>query len=476
MSRMVKRILLTLMGVVGLMALVALAVLLLADVKRYKPQLEAAATDALGMDVRIGGRLGIGFFPDFHITMGEGRILSDQGVVLASAKRTSLGVDLFSLLRKEFRLRRIELTQPELVIERDAAGRLNVERLRKAAALLGTLNGGRVSISDGTLRYTDKRSGRTFEASGCDLNVARMRFTGEHGLEIRKSLSIKADLACGEIRTWDLSVSALRASVDGEDGVFKLEPVTMSIFGGQATGNLRVDASGAVPLGQLHCALPQFQIEEFFKVLSPKKAAEGAMDFTANLSMQGTTRSQWVQTVAGELSLRGKNLTLVDTDLDGVLSRYESSQSFNLVDVGAVFFAGPLGLAVTKGYNFASLFGGSGGNSVIATLVSDWTVEGGVAQAKDVALATTENRIALQGGLDFVHERYADVTVAAIDAGGCARMRQVIHGSFDQPMVEKPRVLTSLAGPVLKLYKGARGLFPAGPCEVFYSGSVAPPS
>jgi hypothetical protein len=42
-------------------------------------------------------------------------------------------------------------------------------------------------------------------------------------------------------------------------------------------------------------------------------------------------------------------------------------------------------------------------------------------------------------------------------------------------VVEKPRVLPSLAGPVLKLYKQARGLFPAGPCEVFYSGSVAPP-
>lgn len=107
--------------------------------------------------------------------------------------------------------------------------------------------------------------------------------------------------------------------------------------------------------------------------------------------------------------------------------------------------------------------------------MSDWSVERGVAQAKDVAMATTKNRIALQGGLDFVNERFADVTVAVIDADGCAGAQQAIHGSFGNPTVEKPRFLTSLAGPVLKLYKQARGLLPAEPCEVFYSGSVTPP-
>ena len=92
-----------------------------------------------------------------------------------------------------------------------------------------------------------------------------------------------------------------------------------------------------------------------------------------------------------------------------------------------------------------------------------------------MALATAGNRIALQGGLDFVHRRFADVTVAVIDAKGCATVRQVMRGSFGKPEVEKPRVLMSLAGPVIKLYRQTRGLFPTGPCEAFYSGSVAAP-
>jgi AsmA protein len=475
MSHSSKRILFAIGGAVGLLVLAALAVPLVVDINRYKPRLEVAVSDALGMDVRIGGRLGMGFFPGFHVTVEDGHILSEQGVAVASAKRASLWIELLPLLRREFRLRRIELAQPMLALERDPAGRFNVERLKKAAALLGALDGASVSFSDGTLRYTDRRSGEGFEATNFNLNVSRMRLAGGRSPQLVKGLTLKAELACGEIRMKELSVSALKVSVDGKDGVFELKPVTMRIFGGQAAGGIRADFSGPVPLCQIRCSLPDFRIEEFLKTLSPKQAAEGAMDFSASLSMQGRTLRQLAQTAAGAVSLRGENLILEGNDLDRVLSRFESSQNFNLVDVGAVFFAGPLGLAVTKGYSFASLFRGSGGTSSIRTVVSDWRVERGVAQAKDVALATSKNRIALQGGLDFVNGRFADVTVAVIDAGGCARVRQAIRGSFGNPVVEKPRILTSLAGPVLKVYQQTRGLFPAGPCEVFYSGSVAAP-
>jgi hypothetical protein len=473
-SQKLKRILLTIGGAVGLLVLVALAVPLLVDVNHYKPRLEAAASDLLGMDVRVGGRLGLALFPSPCVTVEDGQVLGEQGVAVASAKQVSLWIELLPLLHREFRLRKVRLTQPRFSIERDSVGRLNVERLR-TAVLLGALVGASVSLSDGALHYADRRSGAGFEATDFDLAVSRLRLARERSPQLLKGLSLKAKLACGEIRTKNLSASALKASVDGKDGIFELEPVTMRIFGGQAEGSLRADLSGPVSLYQVHCSIPGFRIEEFLKVLSPKRAAEGAMDFSASLSMQGKTGSELVQTAAGDITLQGRHLMLVGHDLDREISRFKSSQSFNLVDVGAIFFAGPLGLAVTKGHNFAGLFQGSGGSSRISTLVSHWRVQRGVAQAKDVAMATAGNRIALQGGLDFVNGRFADVTVAVIDAKGCAKVRQAIRGSFASPVVERPDVLKSLAGPVLKLYGKTRGLFPAEPCEVFYSGSVAPP-
>jgi AsmA protein len=249
----------------------------------------------------------------------------------------------------------------------------------------------------------------------------------------------------------------------------------MRVFGAQGSGSIQADFSGSVPRYHVRYALPQFRSEEFLKTLSPQRVAEGPMDFSANLSMQGKTVNEMKQTVDGETSLRGENLTFDGIDLDRVLSRFESSQNFNLVDVGAFFFAGPIGLAVTKGYDFASLFKGSEGRSEIRTLVSDWKIERGVAQARDVAMATNRNRIALRGGLDFVNEQFNDVTMATIDAKGCATVRQKITGSFQKPVVEKPSILMSLTGPARKLLKKGRDLLPGGECEVFYAGSVAPP-
>ena len=198
------------------------------------------------------------------------------------------------------------------------------------------------------------------------------------------------------------------------------------------------------------------------------------MDFSATLALRGSTTAALIPTVGGEASLHGDDLRLAIGDLDETLSRYESSQSFNLVDVGAFFFAGPLGLAVTKGYNFARIFQGAAGTTTIRTLVSDWQVEHGLAQATDVAMATSHNRIALRGGLDFVGGQYDQVTVAVIDAKGCAAVRQKVHGPFMNPVVEKPSVMGTLTGPTRMLLRQARSLL-GGKCDVFYSGSVAPP-
>ena len=206
----------------------------------------------------------------------------------------------------------------------------------------------------------------------------------------------------------------------------------MRLFGGQGSGSLRADLSGSVPHYNVRYSLSRFRIEEFLKALSPKKAAEGSMDFTASLSMRGKTANEMKQTADGEVSLRGENLTLDGVDLDRKVSRFEASQSFNLVDVGAFFIAGPFAPLVTKGYDFAGLFKGSGGSSRIRTLVSDWKVERGIARAKDVAMATNENRIALTGSLDFVNERFDDVTVAVVDGGDaprCARRSAALSGN-----------------------------------------------
>jgi AsmA protein len=98
-----------------------------------------------------------------------------------------------------------------------------------------------------------------------------------------------------------------------------------------------------------------------------------------------------------------------------LLSSYETSQEFNLVDLGTFFVAGPIigTIALTvssvalKAYRYGDLYNQTrGGQGAITQFISHWKIEDGVADATDCALATLHNRVALKGKLNLVSKRY----------------------------------------------------------------------
>jgi len=146
------------------------------------------------------------------------------------------------------------------------------------------------------------------------------------------------------------------------------------------------------------------------------------------------------------------------------------------VDVGAFFLVGPLGPVLTKSYNFARLYEESqGGKGIIRKVVSIWKVKTGIAEARDVALASKKQRIAMKGGLNLINERFVDVTVAALDKRGCIVYSEKVHGPFRNPQIEKESVFKSIAGSVLNPFEDALRFIQGKECTVFYSGSVAQP-
>jgi len=474
-SKTSRIILFAAIGLVGLLFVVAAALRGLVDPNVYKTRLEASASRALGMEVSVAGRLAIDFFPGLLVTL-EDVHFRNRAAEVVSAKEATIAIDLVSVLAREIRIKSIVLKHPVIAIERGLDGRFNFERPQEAADTFPALDWPDISVSDGSIVYADKRFGTQFEGRDCHLQVRRLRLAGGQHSNLVKGISFTAQAGCGEVRKDALTVSDLKFSADMSNGVLDLKPLTTRVFDTQGLGSVHADFSGSVPLYQVGYTLSQFPIEAFVKTLSQKKIAAGRMDFSANLSTQGSTVNEIRQSMKGQISLRGKHLTLSGIDLDRDFERFESSQNFNLLDVGAFFFAGPLGVVVTKGYNFASIVQAQGGSSEIQTLVSDWKVERGLAQAHDVAMATKENRIALQGRLDFVNHQFDEVTMALVDSNGCVRVQQKISGTFKNPAMEKPNLVTSLAGPALRLLKQGGDLLSGGHCDVFYAGSVAAPN
>ena len=110
----------------GLVILIAVALLFFVDANVYKPRLEAAASEVLGMEVKVGGRMGIGFFPSPSVTLEEVHI-RNRGSDLVSAKEARLGIELLPLLRNEVRFAKIALKRPSISIERGRDGKYNFE-------------------------------------------------------------------------------------------------------------------------------------------------------------------------------------------------------------------------------------------------------------------------------------------------------------------------------------------------------------
>jgi len=464
-------------GIVGLVALVALALIFFVDANSYKPQLQTAASEALGLDVQIGGRLRFGFSPGLHVSLDEIH-LRNRSADIVSATRARIGIDLIPLLQKQIRIGKIRLNQPILSIERNRDGIFNFEqseKTEKSDKKITAFSLANVFLSDATLRYTDEQSGTKFEGGNCDLTVRHLRVAGGSSADLMKQISLAAELSCKSIQIQDVTVSDLSITVNGKQGVYHVNPISMKIFGATGLGNMQADFSGVLPTCRLQFSLPQFRVEEFFKILTPQKIADGPMDFSIDFSTTGKTIRELKQAADGTFSLQGEYLVFHGGDLDKKLASFESSQNFSLVDAGAFFFVGPLGVAASKGYDFAGIFQGSDGSSEIRRIVSDWKVDHGIARTKDVAMATKQYRIALAGELDFVNEQFNEMNVALLDTKGCATVRQKISGPFQKPVVEKPSMLKTLAGPALKLLKKGRDLLPGGKCEVFYNGAVAAP-
>jgi AsmA protein len=442
--------------------------------RNSKAQVQAAASAALGMQVTIGGELKVRVFPGFGMTLHEVRI-ENQGSELAAAQEARLKIELLPLLlHRQIRIPVIVLTHVTLAIEQGRDGKFNFEVPSSAGAARPQVDWTDVSLADVSLVYTDKQNGNEWRAESCDMQSGRLQISAAKAADLINSLAITGAASCKQIQTRKLALSDVKFTLDAKQGLFEFKDITMRAYDGRGSGTVHANFTGHVPTYRVHYVLASFRIEEFWKNFSQKKIGAGLMNFSTDLTLRGYTVRELTESSVGEASLRGSNLTLAIGDLDGELSRYESTQKFSLIDVGAFLVVGPIGLAVTKGYDFARVLGTADGSSAIPSLTSEWQIEHGVALAKDVAMTTLKNRIALKGALDFVNDRYQDVTVALVNKQGCVRVQQTARGPFNQPDVEKPNVLVSMAGPVHTLFKQAKHML-GGHCEVFYAGSLPPP-
>ncbi len=463
-------------GLILLTIFAAILVLLL-HLQDFKPRIEAAASDALGMDVRIRGRVGIALVPGFGISLKD-TVVRKGGVDVTAIEKTWIGLKLLPLLRREVRISGVRLINPVFSIVQHKDETINLEK--PGLTLSGTpFAVEKISVSGGRLDYIDEGSGKRVEAGGFDADIRNISYNGTGGAGPLRSISFDGNIRCKTLAVNKFLVANLVMGASGAKGMLDISLLGMDVFGGIGKGSIHVDATGASPKYRVIAALRALRIEEVVRAASPGKfslkSIEGAINISADLTAAGKSTDEVLRSLSGDLSLNGENLMLYSYDIDTLITKYERSQNFNLVDVGAFFLAGPFGPVLTKTYNFGSLYEEmQGGKGVVRKLVSIWKIDHGVAEAIDVALASTKHRIAMKGGLNLINNQFVNVTVAVLDKRGCAVYSQKVHGPFDKPRIDKVSIVESIGGSLSNALKDAWKLI-RRECAVFYAGSVAQP-
>ncbi|HEY6019736.1 MAG TPA: ATP-binding protein [Candidatus Paceibacterota bacterium] len=168
----------------GVITLVVFAVILalLLNIQAFKPQIEAAASNALGMEVRIKGRLGIDLFPGIGISLKSVSVRKG-GADVVTVEKMRIGLRFIPLTRHEVRVSRVGLVKPVFSIVRDKNGMFNFEKPEHTLMeRLLTVN--KISISEGRLVYADERSGEKVKVDNFDIQEGVKAFADAKLIEV----------------------------------------------------------------------------------------------------------------------------------------------------------------------------------------------------------------------------------------------------------------------------------------------------
>lgn len=470
-----KKILWVLASLIGVLLLASVIVNLLLDREQLTTRVQDEMGDLLGLDVVFEQSLHISLWRGPQVRAGQ-LTLSAEGEEVARVERALVRLRLLPLLRGEIALQALLLDAPQVHIERIDDGVFRPALGGRGEGSLAPLMIPRVRVRDAVVQFHDRPGDRQWLLRGCRLQLDDLQHAGGEQSDWLGSLAMQGRLACDDIEQGRLRASAVTVEFAGEDGQLLAEPLTGQAFAGQLAGRLRLDLAAQPAQYSLQLGLDDFSLDDFLAALDEDQQGSGRLTLALELEGEGADWLQLRQSAAGTLSLAGSDLVLYGVDLDEELDSYAATQRFNLVDVGAVFLVGPMGLAASRGYSFTGMLRGSGDQTPVSAMSSEWSITQGRARADDVAMRTQQSRLALAGELDFIDYDFAGMRVAVIDVDGCAIIEQRIDGPFRAPQVARPNVLVEAMGPVLDLLeRGLNALDQGSDCDTFYHGSIAHP-
>ena len=311
----------------------------------------------------------------------------------------------------------------------------------------------------------------TIRADKVELSSRNFSYTANKSESIWTNLTSENNLNIQNLNTSYLKSDSLNLRITTQEGIISISPTNTEIFGENNSGIISINMTEDPPRYNIDYSLDDLQLETFLNSFYNQQPLKGTVDVKIALETMGEVRETIESNVSGSIYIAGDSINLIGFDLDKFIKDFQRSQTFDLLDLGAVALAGPAGILYTKGSDYVVLLTSDKGDSTqISRFSSQWDLVKGKISSRDVAFATLKNRVALEGWLDLSTDSL-DVTIAVIDKKGCAIVDQRIYGNSKEPEYSKVNFFETLLAPVTNAVKDVVG----ADCKVFYNGNVLHP-
>jgi len=325
------------------------------------------------------------------------------------------------------------------------------------------------NLSADNFNYTQKED--TINLTQFQLNAENIYYTLVDQANILEAFIADINLKADQVESNHFRFNNLSYDIKARNGIINIIPGNSQIFGEGGDGNYTISIIDDIPQIEIRYSIEQFKVDDLLVSMLSDTILTGKMDLAIDVILAEKEKGDLFTNMNGIVKIAGKDMVFHGLDIDDLIKKYNRSQKFNLVDLGAVMLAGPAGLAVSKGSEYANLaLSNMGESTPITNFISEWDIQNGKLILKDVAFATEKNRIAGLGWIDLASDSL-DVTIAILDKNGCIVLSQTIYGSLDDPQKSEIKIVSTVLGPVTNLIDGALGK----DCEVVYDGKLSHP-
>ena len=184
MNKIVKFALLSLLGIIVVVAGLVAYIAATFDPNQYKPQIVQAVKDQTQRTIRIEGDIRLSLFPGIGATLGKvwlSERTSDQE--FAGIEDFRIALKLLPLLSKQVVIDTVEIRNLRLNLVRGKDGKINIDDLTGGGKSTPAANAGaapvRIDIDhfmlrNATITYTDQAQGEKYTLSKLDLETGRL--------------------------------------------------------------------------------------------------------------------------------------------------------------------------------------------------------------------------------------------------------------------------------------------------------------